>query len=188
MNIAKDSGNTNNGLKITGKAHERNTFMKKLCTTLSVALILTFLFTLCISANTMGSVRDAEGGAGSMLDEAVTDIKDAVTGAVTDMDDMLDPDNGDPEAESDGIVDSKDTALDNDKNEGTKDTTNEKPAVTTDNRDTGKNENSAEDTTGTIDDMGLEEKGINPWAIVIAVIVVIAVLILIFVLIPKRRH
>jgi hypothetical protein len=36
--------------------------------------------------------------------------------------------------------------------------------------------------------MNLEEKGINPWAIVIAVIVVIAVLVLIFILIPKRRH
>ena len=159
--------------------------MKKLYTALTLLLLLTFIFSVCISANTMGAVRDA----GSSLDEAVTDIKDAVTGVITDMDEMLDPDRGDPEAESDGIVDDKDTALDNKDTGKNDDTTNEMPSSTADNRDTDdKRDTTNEDSQNAIDDMNLEEKGINPWAIVIAVIVVIAVLVLIFILIPKRRH
>ena len=176
--------NKNNGL-----CPRKEFYMKKLYTVLAIGLILTSLFSLCVSANTMGSMRDAESNAGSSLDEAVTDIKDAVTGVITDMDEMLDPDNGDPEAESDGIVDDKDTAIDNKDTGKNDDTTNEMPSSTADNRDTDdKRDTTSEDSQNAIDDMNLEEKGINPWAIVIAVIVVIAVLVLIFILIPKRRH
>lgn len=156
--------------------------MKKLYTVILSALLLALL---CVPAfaNTADSMmRDAKDAVSTAIDEG----KDLVT----DLKDMVDPDgDGEPEAEGDGVVDDDKTT--------SKDTTNERPSTessrdTTDrvtDRDTTDRETTdrADETTGVIEGMELEEKGINPWAIVIAVIVVIAVLVLIFILIPKRR-
>ena len=126
----------------------------------------------------MGDIRDAVSTAEDMAEDAVTDIKDAV-----------DPDNnGKPQAESDGKVDgsTSENKADDTKKPGTTD----KNATTgRDTTGTSRDTTSKGDaTTGVLEGMELEEKGINPWAIVIAVIVVIAVLVLIFILIPKRRR
>ena len=157
--------------------------MKKLYTIILCALLLALL---CVPAfaNTADSMmRDAKDAVSTAIDEGkdlVTDLKDAV-----------DPDgDGKPEAEGDGVVDddktdSKDTANET----ADKETTDKSDDRDTTDRDTTDRETTdkADETTGVIEGMELEKNGINPWAIVIAVIVVIAVLVLIFILIPKRR-
>lgn len=161
--------------------------MKKSFTIIICTVICAFLLSTVAFARNGGmmegmreGMREAESTAKDALEDAATDIEGLTT-------DMLDPENGDPLAEEDGIVDEdkggRDTETKDETREETRDdTTNERPS---DDRDT---ESNADDTTGVIDGMELEEKGINPWAIVIAVVVVIAVLVLIFVLIPKRRR
>lgn len=161
--------------------------MKKYLSILICAVFCALLMTTAVFAfgnndkndgGMMNGIRDAVTDAGDLVKDEITDIKDSA-------DSMLDPENGKPEAEGDGIVD-------DDKDDGKKDTETDKS--TTD-RDTSGNADSsrdttdrADETTGVIDGMELEEKGINPWAIVIAVAVVIVVLVLIFILIPKRRR
>lgn len=106
------------------------------------------------------------------IKEGAEDIKETVEDAITDVSEALDP-------ETSG---------------GTVDTTDEKPKdETTDRPDTEKAPSDTESETeneagvaGTLNEDADEGDGINPWAVVIAIIAVIALLILIFVLIPKR--
>ncbi len=154
--------------------------MKKLYTIILCTLLCALL---CVPAfaNTMDSMMgDAKDAVSTAIDEGkdlVTDLKDAV-----------DPDgDGEPEAEGDGVVDDDSTM-------GNEEDTANKDSETSDRDTTGRDTtsrdttDSAEESTGVIEGMELEENGINPWAIVIAVIVVIAVLVLVFMLIPKRNR
>ncbi len=145
--------------------------MKKLYTIVLCFTVLSLL--LCPAALAaesgladMGSEAMSDGE--SMIEDAATDIRDMVDGS----EGILDPENGEPEAEEDGIVD-------DDKND------NNDTAANNSNSDTAADR--TDESTGVIEGMELEENGINPWAIAIAVIVIISVLVLIFILIPKRR-
>lgn len=164
----------------------KKTFLIIFCTVLCAFLLSTAAFARNggMMEGVREGVREAESTAKDMLEDAATDIEGLTT-------DMMDPENGEPLAEEDGIVDKGDENRETDKNDETrdetkdetkKDTTDEMPST---DRDT---DSKGDDTTGVIDGMELDKKGINPWAIVIAVVVVIAVLVLIFVLIPKRRR
>ncbi len=159
--------------------------MKKIYSVIICAAVL--CLTLCPTAlaardsGFMNGMREAADTAKDKVEEAITDIKDKESG-------MLDPENGEPEAEGDGIVDkdNKDDKDTSNRDTTDRDTTDKSTtAKDTTSRDTT---NRTEDTTGVIDSMELEEKGINPWAIVIAVAAVIAVLVLIFLLIPRKRR
>lgn len=181
--------------------HKKGEFeMKRFYKALAMVIILAFVFTVPAFANSMGrnareGMNDVVSGAEDAVEDAVTDIEGVVT-------DALDPENGNPEAEEDGIVDDdkgKDTSLDNKDDNRPGDTTNEQPMTDNNNKDTAdtkgettdKKDSQGADTTddkGVIEGMELEKNGINPWAIVIAVIVVIAVLVLIFILIPRKRR
>ena len=139
--------------------------MKKIISALLLAIILSAL----LAPATLAMKRES-GDTGSLKDTAESMVEEALTDIESDMD--YDAEDGKPLAEEDGKVD-RDT-------EDDRNTTAEQSSeALTETRP-------AEDSTGIIEGMELEEKGINPWAIVIAVIIVISVLILIFVLIPKR--
>ncbi|MBR6675967.1 MAG: hypothetical protein IKL24_01395 [Clostridia bacterium] len=154
--------------------------MKKLYTAvICITLLSLLLCQVAVAAESdlsdVGS--DAVSDGESMLEEAATDIKDMVDGS----EGFLDPENGEPEAEEDGIVDDdKD-----DKNDRVTDKADSENS--TDRADGTTDSDRADESTGVIEGMELEENGINPWAIAIAVIVIISVLVLIFILIPKRR-
>ncbi len=190
--------------------HKKGEFqMKRFYKAFVFVVILSFILTVPALANNAG--RDAREGMNDVVSGAEDAAKDAVTdieGVVTD---ALDPENGEPEAEEDGIVDDdkgKDTSLDNKDDNRPGDTTNEQPSTNENGRDTAdangdasdrnnadtngetadRNNADTTDDKGVIEGMELEENGINPWAIVIAVIVVIAVLVLIFILIPRKRR
>ena len=110
--------------------------MKRFYKAFALVVILSFILTVSAFANTVGNsaregVNDVVSGAEDAVEDVVTDVKDAVT-------DALDPENGKPEAEEDGVVDDdkgKDTSLDNNEDDRAGDTANEQP-VTEDNKDT----------------------------------------------------
>ena len=161
--------------------------MKRFCKAVSLAVVFVFILAVPIFATNMGrnvkeGIDDAVSTAEDMVKDAVTDIEGIVT-------DTPDPENGSPKAEGDGIVDGgKDTSLDNKEDGRPGDTTNEKPSTQDTKDTTDKKDSETTGEMGVIEGMELEKNGINPWAIVIAVIVVIAVLVLVFILIPKRRQ
>ena len=155
--------------------------MKKLYITVVCMTVLSLILCPAVLAADesgladMGSEAVSDGE--SMIEDAVTDIKDIADGS----EDFLDPENGEPEAEEDGIVD-------DDKNDDNDKVTDRVDSETSaDKTDGTANTDRADESTGVIEGMELEENGINPWAIAIAVIVIISVLVLIFILIPKRR-
>lgn len=160
--------------------------MKKLiCTVLFFIICLSCLVPTALALES--SMREAATDAKEDMEGAVSTAKDAIKDAITDIrEDMdYDPDDGKPLAEGDGKVDREDETSGRDTTDRSTtdrdtdaDTTKDRPSTESDR---------TEESTGIIEGMELEEKGINPWAIVIAVIVVIAVLVLIFVLIPRRR-
>ena len=164
----------------------------KILASLGAVLLCAMCFVNVVSAasfkDPIDGARDALDTAMDMAGDVADDIKDSLT-------DMLDPENGEPEAEEDGIVDDDDGGKrdESTKDNDVRDTTDKSYGMdmtdTTDDKKDAKDttDDLSEETTGVIEGMELEKKGINPWAIVIAVSVVVAVLVLIFILIPKKR-
>lgn len=153
-------------------------------------LIFALILCICLSVSAFAEgdtsqsvgedVMDAVSTAVEDAKDAVSTAKDAVEDAITDIKEDMDyaPEDGEPLAEGDGIVDSDDES--DSENTTKEDTT----AADTSGSDTS---DRAEETTGIIEGMELDKKGINPWAIVIAVIAVVAVLALVLILIPRRK-
>ena len=155
-------------------------FKKLTCFIFAVLLCAAFVQTSFAadsetSGNMKDDVMDAVSTALDAGEDAVSTVKDAVDDALTDIKEDMDyaPEDGEPLAEGDGKVDSDDESDNEDST-----------AAETTGTDTS---DRAEETTGIIEGMELDKKGINPWAIVIAVIAVVAVLALILILIPRRK-